>query len=77
MWTATVSDSSAPRARSPASLPQTLEPEVSADVSVPMHVDPVPAHDATVLVAALEEIEARRAAIAWLLEADLLRLCLV
>jgi hypothetical protein len=34
-------------------------------------------HDATLLVAALEDIASRRAAIAWLLEADLLRRCLV
>jgi hypothetical protein len=34
-------------------------------------------HDAALLVAALEAVEARRAAIEWLLEADLLRLCLV
>jgi hypothetical protein len=34
-------------------------------------------HDETLLVAALEVIESRRAAIEWLLEADLLRLCLV
>ena len=77
MWTATVSDSSAPRARSPVSLPETLEPEVSADVSVPMCVEPAPSHDPTLLVAALEEIEARRAALEWLLNADLLRRCLV
>lgn len=34
------------------------------------------AHDATLLVAALEELEARRRAIEALLEADLLRRCL-
>jgi len=34
------------------------------------------AHDATLLVAALEEIEARRAALEWLLEAELLSRCL-
>jgi hypothetical protein len=34
-------------------------------------------HDATLLLAALEVVESRRAAIEWLLEADLLRLCLV
>jgi hypothetical protein len=39
--------------------------------SVPM-VD----HDPTLLLAALEEVQARRLAIEWLLEADLLRLCL-
>jgi hypothetical protein len=39
--------------------------------------DPTVGHDATLLVAALEAIESQRAAIEWLLEADLLRLCLV
>lgn len=34
-------------------------------------------HDATLLVAALEEIASQRAAIAWLLEGDLLCRCLV
>ena len=34
-------------------------------------------NDETVLIAALEELEAQRAAIAWLLEGNLLRLCLV
>jgi hypothetical protein len=34
-------------------------------------------HDAELLVAALEVVEARRVAIEWLLEADLLGLCLV
>ena len=34
-------------------------------------------HDATLVVAALEEIESRRAAIEWLLEAGLLGQCLV
>ena len=35
------------------------------------------AYDATLLVAALEELEAKRVALEWLLEADLLRACLV
>ena len=38
--------------------------------------EPWAAHDASLLVAALDEIEARRAAIQWLLEAELLCLCL-
>lgn len=77
VWTATVSDSGAPRAPSPASLAETMESELSADASVPMHGDSAPAHDPTLLVAALEEIAARRAAIEWLLNADLLCLCTV
>jgi hypothetical protein len=39
--------------------------------------DPTVDHDATLLVAALEVVESQRAAIEWLLEADLLRLCVV
>ncbi len=34
-------------------------------------------HDATLLVAALEEIDTRRTTLEWLLEADLLGRCLV
>ncbi len=34
-------------------------------------------HDPTLLVAALEDIEARRAALEWLLDADLLGECLI
>ena len=34
-------------------------------------------HDATLLVAALENLEAKRVAIEWLLDADLLHVCLV
>lgn len=77
VWTATVSDPGAPRALPPASLPDTMEPEVSADASVPMRAGLPPAHDPTLLLAALEEIEARRAAIEWLVDADLLCLCSV
>ena len=41
------------------------------------HYEPLPDHDPALLVAALEAVEARRLALEWLLEADLLRLCLV
>ena len=34
-------------------------------------------HDSSLLLAALEDLELRRAALEWLLEADLLRLCLL
>ena len=37
---------------------------------------PTADHDAMLLVGALEEIEARRAALEWLLDRDLLRACL-
>lgn len=72
MWTTSVSESSAPRA--PASL-ETMEADPGSDVPVLMRADPTAAHDPTLLVAALEEIEARRAAIEWLLDAELLCLC--
>lgn len=74
MWTASVSDSSAPRA--PASL-ETLQPDPGPGVPMLMHTDRASAHDPTLLVAALEEIEAQRAALAGLLDAELLCLCLV
>ena len=73
VWTANVSDSSAPRA--PASL-ETMEPDPGPGLPVMMRTDSAPAHDSTLLVAALEEIEARRAAIEWLRDAGLLCLCL-
>ena len=76
MWTASVSDSTAPRAPSPASL-ATNEPDLNSSVPVLGLADPAPAHDPTLIVAALEEIEARRAAIEWLLNAELLCLCSV
>jgi hypothetical protein len=74
VWTASVSDPKAPRA--PASL-ETMEPDPGPDVPVLMRADPASAHDPALLVAALEEIEARRAAIEWLLDAELLCLCSV
>lgn len=74
MWTVSVSDSIAPRA--PASL-ETLQPDPGPGVPVLMRADRASAHDPTLLVAALEEIEARRASLAGLLDAELLCLCLV
>lgn len=74
VWTASVSDSKAPRA--PASL-ETMEPDPGPDVPVLLRADRACAHDPALLVAALEEIEARRAAIEWLLDAELLCRCLV
>ena len=43
----------------------------------PIGSDPTADENITLLVAALEEIESRRAALEWLLESDLLRFCLV
>jgi hypothetical protein len=62
----------APPARGHTTPPNTTrsgEPETESEPEVD--------HDATLLVAALEVIESRRAAIEWLVEADLLQLCLV
>lgn len=39
--------------------------------------EPLPDHDPALLLAALEAVEVRRLALEWLLEEDLLRLCLV
>ena len=52
-------------------------PDVRRDGPLATKSDPGIDHDETLLVAALEVIESRQAAIEWLLEADLLRLCLV
>jgi hypothetical protein len=77
VWTATVLDSSAPRALAPASLPESMEPEVCADACAALRFGPAPAHDPSLLLAALDDVEARRAAIEWLADADLLCACLV
>jgi hypothetical protein len=61
----------------PPSLPDTLEPDIFRSGLVKSRSDLPAEHDATLLVAALEGIEAQRAAIEWLLDADLLCLCLV
>ena len=59
----------------PPSLPDETEPGLSPWLAA---ASPDPAeHDATLLIAALEQIAAQRAAIEWLAQADLLRLCLV
>jgi hypothetical protein len=57
-----------------------LQP-IDADITwcelTPTNSDGATEDDQSVLVAALEEIQARRVAIEWLLEGDLLRMCLV
>lgn len=63
--------------KQPPSLPAALEPDTSRCQLPARRSDPRAEHDATLLVAALEHLEAQRAAIEWLVEADLLRLCLV
>lgn len=57
--------------------PEAMEPDLS-HCEFPARLAAPPAqHDATLLVAALERLEAQRAAIAWLLDAGLLPLLLV
>ena len=55
----------------------TTPPDVTGGVALASKSDLSAEHDPALLVAALEAVESRRAAIEWLLEADLLRLCLV
>jgi hypothetical protein len=50
---------------------------ITCNSTLAMSSEPTVDHDATLLPAALEAVESRRAAIEWLLEADLLRVCLV
>lgn len=59
----------------PVSLPEEIEPDVSYEFRA-KSLDRAE-HDPTLLVAALEQLEAQRAAIEWLAHSDLLRLCLV
>jgi hypothetical protein len=57
--------------------PDAAPPDTTRGAETATNSDPAVDHDATLLVAALEVVESRRAAIEWLLEADLLGLCLV
>jgi hypothetical protein len=61
----------------PPSLPETIDPDISSYELPARSSDRRAEHDATLLVTALEDLQARRAAIEWLLDADLLCLCLV
>ena len=56
---------------------QTRQPDNTRFHLPASHSEPPAAHDATLLVAALEDLEAQRVALEWLLEADLLCVCLV
>jgi hypothetical protein len=77
VYIATVPDSSLPGTLQPPLLPETMGLDIAGRASLAMSADPAAAaHDPTLLLAALEEIEVRRAAIEWLLEANLLGLCL-
>jgi hypothetical protein len=59
----------------PVSLPEEMEPDISYEFRA-KSLDPA-GHDPTLLAAALEQLEVQRAAIEWLADSDLLRLCLV
>ena len=76
MQTQTAPGQAAPSAlRQPPTRPDEMEPDLSWRLAA---TSPDPAeHDATLLIAALEQVAAQRAAIEWLAHADLLRLCLV
>ena len=76
MYSATAPPLTASPAFQAAPRPQTTGADLAGDASPALDSDTT-AHDPTLLIAALEEIEARRAAIEWLLEADLLAACLV
>jgi len=66
-----------PVVKQPPLLPQTRERDHFRRHMPPYGSEPSAAHDATLLVAALDDLEARRVALEWLLENDLLCACLV
>jgi hypothetical protein len=57
--------------------PRSMGTDIASDTLIATRSDHAAEHDANLLVAALEEIEARRAAIEWLVDANLLCRCLV
>lgn len=77
MYTASNSESTAPRALPPALPTEAIEPGFIGCAPPEMSSDLTAAYDPTLLLAALEEIEVQRAAIEWLVDADLLCLCSV
>ena len=72
-----INDSPAHRGLSSPKTVERTRPDVRCSEEPATKSDPRLDHDESLLVAALEVIESRRAALEWLLEADLLRLCLV
>ena len=78
MRTETTCDTTTPYVlQRPPSRPGTIEPDISRGELPTRSSNPSALHDATLLVAALEDLEAQRAAIASLLDGNLLCLCLV
>jgi len=74
MRTEMVHDSPAPFVLQQA--PETTATEIDRSALPALSHDPADEAGTPLLVVALEELEARRAAIEWLVEANLLRLCL-
>jgi len=77
MYSITVPGSPAQAALRPMSMRETTEPGIASGAKLSSRSEATAGYDADLLVAALEDIELRRAAIEWLLEADLLCVCLV
>jgi hypothetical protein len=77
MYGVTVPDSPAQGVLPPSSIPKTTNPGVTSGAKLRSRSEATAGYDADLLVAALEDIESRRAAIEWLLDADLLCVCLV
>jgi hypothetical protein len=77
MYSVTVPDSPAQGVLPPSSMPETTRPGMTSGAKLRSSSEATSAYDADLLVAALEDIESRRAAIEWLLDADLLCVCLV
>lgn len=77
LHTATVGHPDESRALQLALLPESIEPDVTGRSWPAVPCDSTAGYDPALLVTALEEIAAREAAIEWLLDADLLCLCLV
>jgi hypothetical protein len=61
----------------PPALPETIERAISRQELAARSSDPLAEHDSTLLLTALEHLEAQRAAIEWLRDADLMSLLLV
>jgi hypothetical protein len=76
MGTVTARDPIAPCVLRPSLMPGTIATDITHCALPAMSSDPTYEADTTLLVAALEDIEARRVAIEWLLDANLLCLCL-
>ena len=77
MYSITVPGSPAQGVLRSSSTPETTEPGMASGAKLGSRSETTAGYDADLLVAALEDIELRRAAIEWLLEADLLCVCLV